>query len=76
MANKADRNSSNAPGAWYVDTACIACGACTEEAPENFKLSDDGSAAFVFKQPLTPQELAKSASALDVCPVQAIGNDA
>ena len=75
MANKQDRNSMNIPGAWYVDSGCIGCGACTGEAPANFKLSDDGSVAFVFSQPSGPGELGQCASALDACPVQAIGND-
>lgn len=75
MAKKEDRNSLNVPGAWYVDSGCIACGACVGEAPANFRLADDGSAAFVFEQPTGAGELRQCASAMDACPVQAIGND-
>ncbi len=74
MANKADRNAHNVAGPWYVDTNCIACTLCTTDAPANFVMTDDGSTAFVFKQPSGP-ELAEAATAMGDCPVQAIGND-
>jgi ferredoxin len=75
MASPAQRNSYNPTGAWYVDSACIGCGLCASLAPANFTMSDDGSMAFVFKQPSGSGELEASASALSDCPVQAIGND-
>jgi len=75
MPNKLRRNIVNIAGPWYVDSECISCGICAGEAPSNFKLADDGSTAFVFKQPLGAEELAQSESAMDACPVQAIGKD-
>jgi ferredoxin len=75
MANKVRRNILNIPGSWYVDSECISCGICAGEAPANFKLADDGSTAFVFKQPTSPDEIKQSESAMSSCPVQAIGND-
>jgi ferredoxin len=75
MSNKLRRNILGLPGPWYVDSECISCGICAGEAPANFKLADDGSAAFVFKQPSSPEEMKRSESAMEACPVQAIGND-
>ena len=75
MADSASKTSGNVPGAWYVDTNCIGCGLCNGTAPDIFAMADDGSAAFVAKQPAGPEaELA--AQALSECPVGAIGNDA
>jgi len=75
MPDKLDRNKLSVPGPWYVDSACISCGICVGEAPANFKPADDGSAAFVFKQPSSPEEARQSEAAMEACPVQAIGKD-
>jgi ferredoxin len=75
MSDKLRRNILGVPGPWYVDSECISCGICAQEAPGSFKLADDGSAAFVFKQPSSPEEIERSETAMDSCPVQAIGND-
>jgi ferredoxin len=75
MADSAARNALNPTGAWYVDSGCIGCALCTSLAPSNFKMSDDGSTAYVFKQPSSAPESEACASALDDCPVQAIGKD-
>ncbi len=74
MANKSDRGPQNIAGPWYVDSTCIACTLCTTNAPANFVMTDDGSMAYVFKQP-TGNELSEAATAMADCPVQAIGND-
>ncbi len=75
MAKASERNSFNVAGSWYVDSACIACGLCESLAPSNFKMSDDGSVAFVFKQPAGGSEAEDAVSAMTDCPVEAIGND-
>jgi len=75
MANKAASSKLNVPGKYYVDDQCTACGICEGEAPEVFKMSDDGSTAFVYKQPSTPDEESKAESAMNSCPSSAIGND-
>jgi len=75
MAKTADRSPLNPTGAWYVDSGCVACALCTSLAPSNFKMSDDGSTAFVFKQPEGAAELEASASAMGDCPSEAIGKD-
>lgn len=75
MANPAERNALNVAGSWYVDAACIACGLCEGLASRNFRMSEDGSMALVFKQPEGPADLADCEEALAACPVAAIGKD-
>lgn len=75
MADHSTRNAFNAPGAWYVDSTCIACGLCASLAPDNFHMTDDGTTAFVFKQPSSAADLESSGGAMSDCPVSAIGND-
>lgn len=75
MAVKDARFPQNAPGRYYVDSQCIACRLCATEAPENFKMADDDSHAFVSKQPVGNAEQEACESVRKACPVEAIGND-
>ena len=75
MADVANKYPENAPGKFYVDNQCIDCDLCRETAPANFKRSDDGGYSFVFNQPTTSEEEAKSREAMEGCPVEAIGNN-
>ncbi|MFW5790637.1 MAG: ferredoxin, partial [Bacillota bacterium] len=75
MADAASKVSENVSGPYYVDETCIACEVCVGEAPENFKMTDDGDYAYVFKQPDNDEEKAQCDSALASCPVSAIGED-
>lgn len=74
MANKSDKFPMNTKGKFYVDTQCIACDACVNEAPKNFKMHEDGH-SYVAKQPESPEEIAACKAAKDACPVEAIGDD-
>lgn len=74
MADKGKKHPQNVPGAFFADETCIGCEACVGEAPKNFKMADD-SLAYVFKQPADPGEREACESALDACPVQAIGKE-
>ena len=75
MADKNNKVEGNAPGAYYVDTNCTACGICIDEAPDHFDMSDDGGSALVIKQPSTDDEKANCENALEACPSEAIGNN-
>jgi len=74
MADRNLRLSINAPGAWYVDETCIACGLCCEVAPDTLELDLPDGHLFVKRQPDTEAELAAAAEAMEQCPVGAIGN--
>lgn len=73
MANANDRVAENVEGQFYVDEQCIACGLCVGEAPENFDMGD--GYAYVYKQPENDEEKEACESALELCPVDAIGDD-
>lgn len=73
MANANDRVAENVEGQFYVDEQCIACGLCVGEAPENFDMGD--GYAYVYKQPENDEERSACESALELCPVDAIGDD-
>jgi len=75
MANKGGKVSENAPGKFYVDDQCIACGVCEGSAPENFKMNDDGSHAFCYSQPADDAQKSNCVSALESCPTSSIGDD-
>ncbi|MCQ1537058.1 ferredoxin [Methanosarcina sp. KYL-1] len=75
MADKTKKVCDNVPGVYYVDEECIACNLCADTAPENFKMTHDGSNAYVHKQPENDKEKEACEEALADCPVEAIGND-
>jgi ferredoxin len=75
MANKDAKVSENVSGKYYVDDQCIACGVCEGTAPENFKLNNDGTHAFVAKQPENDVEENQVKDAMNSCPSNSIGDD-
>ena len=75
MADRNNKNSENVPGRYYVDIHCIACDACTVEAPDFFSMNDIQGYAFVKRQPVSPHEIKICESARAACPVESIGND-
>lgn len=75
MANKKDKFNDNTPGRFYVDSQCIACDACVNEAPNNFKMHEQDGHSYVAKQPEGAEEEAACKAAKEACPVEAIGDD-
>ncbi len=75
MADKDKKWSENKPGRYFVDDQCIDCDACRTEAPENFTRNDEHGYSYVYKQPENDEEETKCKSALESCPVEAIGSD-
>jgi len=66
------RFPDNVPGPWYVNEDCISCGLCSELAPDNFRLSDDGDHNIVYKQPDNAEEIEQCEEAMENCPVESI----
>ncbi len=60
---------------FYVDRECIVCRVCSELAPDHFRLADSEDHDVCFRQPQGADELAACLSALEECPVEAIGLD-
>ncbi len=75
MADPNDKFSENVEGPFYVDENCISCGVCVAEAPDNFEFTNGEHHAYVFKQPENEDEKDLCLDAVEVCPVDAIGND-
>lgn len=75
MADKNHKYSDNVSGKYYVDEQCIACDACVNEAPGNFKMNDSEGHSMVNKQPSSPEEEEACKAAKAACPVEAIGDD-
>ncbi len=75
MADKTRIVPDNVPGKFYVDDDCIACGACSDAAPDFFVESEDGDHNYVAKQPTTPEEEQQVRDAMAECPVDCIGDD-
>jgi hypothetical protein len=70
---KPTRNPDSAPGDWYVDTACIDCGASRHVAPGLIVERNEKS---VFaRQPVTPEEQLAAWRAVLVCPTASVRSE-
>ena len=65
----------NVPGKYYVSTRCIGCTICPEIAPANFSSNLDEGYEYVCKQPADAKEEQLCREAMEICPVDAIGDD-
>lgn len=70
---KPPRNTDSVPGEWYIDTACINCGASRHVAPELIVERNDKS-VFV-RQPITPEEQLAVWRAVFVCPTASVRSE-
>ena len=75
MADADFKNEENVAGSFYVDDQCIDCDLCRDTAPENFTRQEEEGYSFVKKQPETDEERELCEEAMNVCPVEAIGDD-
>ena len=79
MSDRMRKLKENQPGKYYVDQHCIGCMLCSEIALDNFRsrldIDSDAGYNFLYKQPSTKQEEDLCAECMDVCPVDAIGDD-
>ena len=74
------RDPRNAPGPFYVlENLCLSCGLPEDEAPDLLAdLKETNGETYFVRQPVTPEEVERACSALDVCCVKALryaGND-
>ena len=60
---------------FFCDSTCILCTMCSNLAPENFRISENGDHDICFKQPENDEELEECQTALENCPVGAIGDN-
>jgi len=76
MANRNDRLPENVSGAYFVDSTCIDCDLCRSTAPQFFRRNDQIGFSIVYRQPLTPEEIANAEEGRIGCPTESIGRDA
>jgi glyoxylase-like metal-dependent hydrolase (beta-lactamase superfamily II) len=67
------RNPDSAPGDWYIDTACIDCGASRHVAPDLI-VERNGKSVFV-RQPNTPEQRLAAWRAVLVCPTASVRSE-
>ena len=75
MADASQKVPENKGGRFYVDATCIDCELCREMAPGSFARQDDAGYSYVYHQPEDEAEEEACESALEECPVEAIGRD-
>jgi ferredoxin len=75
MAEQSDRLKQNVPGAFYVDSSCVDCDLCRNTAADFFRRDEETGFSFVYRQPVTPAEIALAEEAKQGCPSESIGND-
>ena len=73
MADPLDIVPQNVPGRFFVDCSCIYCDLCVLTAPTVFREDHASGLAYVYHQPVTTEELALAAEALEGCPTESIG---
>jgi ferredoxin len=75
MASTIERLPQNIVGRYYVDSSCIDCDLCRTTAPAFFTRGDEIGFSIVYRQPVTPEELALAEEAREGCPTESLGND-
>lgn len=75
MADPNNKNPLNVAGKYFNDLTCIDCDLCREIAPNTFRRDDEEGLTYVWKQPVTPEELAEAEEAYCSCPTETIGDD-
>jgi ferredoxin len=75
MAERIDRLTQNIAGAYYVDSTCVDCDLCRNTAPDFFRRDEEAGSSYVFRQPVTTDEIALAEEAKQGCPTESIGND-
>ncbi len=70
---KPTRNTDSVPGEWYIDTACINCGASRHVAPGLIVERNDKS--IFARQPATPEEQLAAWRAVLVCPTASVRSE-
>lgn len=75
MANRNDKAQKNVPGRFYVDKSCVCCGQCHEMAPKIFSEDTSNGGMYVAQQPTSETDIQLCQDAIQICPVEAIGDD-
>jgi len=74
MPDRINKNPANVPGPFYVDESCIDCDMCRTTAPQFFRRHEENGYTYVYRQPITAEEVALADEARNGCPTESIGN--
>src|SRR5438874_471593 len=75
MAKLVLRLPQNAPGAFFVDDTCIDCDFCRSTSPAFFTRDDLAGTSYVYRQPLSAEEIEQAEECRSACPSESIGRD-
>lgn len=75
MADRNYKQPENVAGKYYVDTTCVPCHSCMDEAPGLLRYADGESHVYFCKQPENEEEEKAARFAMQACPTEAIGDD-
>lgn len=75
MPDPTEKNPRNVSGAYYNDLSCIDCDICRKIAPAFFTRDDEEALSYVWKQPITQEDIDEAEQARLACPTDTIGND-
>jgi ferredoxin len=75
MSRFHSRYPLNVPGKYYINDQCLDCDLCRETAPNNIRRDDRTGISYVYKQPTTPEEVARVEEGVGGCPTEGVGND-
>lgn len=76
MSDLTERKPENILGRFYVDSTCTDCDLCRDMAPGFYRRDADTGQSYVYRQPVTAEEIALAQEALEGCPSGSIGDDA
>lgn len=74
QADPSKRLAENVPGRFFVDADCIDCDMCREVAPKCFTRSAEELRSYVYRQPVSEEDIVYAKEAVLACPVAAIGD--
>ena len=70
-----ERLPQNVPGKFYVTEQCLDCDLCRVFSPTVFRRDAEMFVSYIFHQPETEEEIARTIEAMDGCPCWAIRSD-
>jgi ferredoxin len=76
MATLTDRLPLNVAGRFYVDSSCIDCDQCRNEAPAFFARDAESGSSYVKAQPVTAEDIELVQQVATNCATASIGDEA
>lgn len=75
MATLTDRLPLNVAGRFYVDSSCIDCDQCRNEAPDFFARDAETGSSYLKAQPVSAEDIELVQQAANNCATGSIGDE-